>query len=93
MKFNWLSGTMNASVKVTGLEYRFNCETIFGESVCTVGDEFEEGVTFTGGNPAVLKFEAAPTAVSGPFFPCGTSAKLSVEFDVVTPKPLYVSNT
>ncbi|HEU5062516.1 MAG TPA: hypothetical protein VFT79_05105 [Solirubrobacterales bacterium] len=92
MKFNWVSGTMDASVTTTGLEYRFNCKTILGEVSCTYGGEIKEKTTLTGGNPAVLKFEAAPVTASGGL-PCGNQAELTGEFDVTTPKPLYVSNT
>jgi len=93
MKFNWTSGTMNASVRTTGLEYSFTCQTIFGPITCAYGGEIKEGITLTGGNPALLTFKEAPVPKTSGTFLCGTQAKLSVEFEVVKPTPLYVSNT
>jgi hypothetical protein len=92
MKFNWTSGTMNASVTTNGLEYSFTCETALGQVTCAYGGEIKEGATLTGGNPAVLTYKEAPVPKTAGNFLCGTQAKLSVEFEVAAPKPLYVSN-
>jgi len=92
MKFNWASGTMNASVTTTGLEYSFTCETALGQVTCAYGGEIKEGTTMTGGSPAVLAYKEAPVAKTSGSFLCGTQAKLSVEFEVAAPKPLYVAN-
>lgn len=92
MKFNWTSGTMNGSVTSQGPEYSFHCNTIlFGTHTCVFGGEIKEGVTLTGGNPAILAINEAPVEVTGSTFPCGSQATLSVEFEVEKPNPLYVS--
>lgn len=93
MKVNWTSGTMNGSVTSQGPEYTFTCSTIFGKIDCAYGGEIKEGVTMTGGNPALLTFKEAPLAKTSGFEGCGTQVKLSVEFEVAAPKPLYVSSS
>jgi hypothetical protein len=93
MKFNWVSGTMNATVTSEGPDYRFVCSgPIFGTHHCTFEGDFQEGITLTGGNPAILAFKEAPVQQVTGGLPCGTEARLNVEFEVSTPKPLYVSN-
>jgi hypothetical protein len=88
MKVDWTKGTMNGTVKVTGLEYAFTNGTN-----CRYGGEIKEGVTMTGGSPALMTFKEAPVPkISGGFL-CASAAKLSVEFEVTTPKPIYVSNS
>jgi len=82
MKFNWTSGTMNASVTTTGFSHQFGeCKFL--------GEEIKEGTTLTGGSPAVLTFKEAPMKAEG----CGMSGKFSGEFEVLAPKPLYVSSS
>jgi hypothetical protein len=88
MKVDWTSGTMNGSVITTGFAYSFTCSGV----TCAYGGEIKEGTVLTGGNPAVLAFnKASVPKISGGFL-CGTAAELSGEFEVSTPKPLYVSN-
>ena len=88
MDVAWTSGTMNGTVTTTGFSYRFTCSGV----PCAYGGEIKEGTTLTGGNPAVLVFkEASVPKIEGGFL-CGTEAKLSGEFEVSAPKPLYVSN-
>jgi hypothetical protein len=82
MKFNWNSGTMNAAVTTNGFSYQF-AECRFW------GEEIKEGTTLAGGSPAVLTFKEAPVKPEG----CGTTAKFSGEFEVLAPKPLYVSSS
>ncbi len=88
MKFNWISGTMNGSLTTNGFEYGFTCSSTY----CVYGSEIK-GSTLIGGNPASVAFaEAAIPVVSGSGLACGKTAKFSGEFEVSTPKPLYVSN-
>ena len=89
MKINWTSGTFNGTITSSGPEYSFNCA---GET-CAYGGEVKEGVTLTGGNPAVLTFKEAPLPKTGGSIFCGSYAKMSVEFEVAAPKPLYVSSS
>ncbi|HEU4739732.1 MAG TPA: hypothetical protein VFS54_11735 [Solirubrobacterales bacterium] len=84
MKFAWTSGTMNGSALTSGLDYTFDGTG----GPCRYNGEVKG--TLTGGNPAVLDFNEVPVTVSGSG--CGTTATFDGEFEVSTPKPLYVSN-
>lgn len=92
MRFNWLSGTMNAAVTVEKFDFSFYCaSTGIG---CTFSGKITKGVTLTGGAPAVLTFnEVSLPKTAGPIGICGTSGTLSAKgnFGGLF-GPLYVSN-
>ncbi|HEY8502167.1 MAG TPA: hypothetical protein VIL21_05740 [Solirubrobacterales bacterium] len=91
MKIDWTSGTMSGTGVAEGVQISWGCDFKGGPD-CAYGGAVNEGITLTGGNPAVLSFEKAQLAkISGGIF-CPAFGRLSVEFDVVSPTPLYVSD-
>jgi hypothetical protein len=64
-----------------------------GKFVCTVTCEYEASslaLTATGGNPAVVKAEKASFKKKGGSFLCPATATWTSQYEITTPKPLFV---
>ncbi len=95
MRFDWINGTMDSSVVAKGMEYTLDCTTLYAGFKCAWAGEMTKGITLKGGNPAVLVFKEAPLPkAAGTTYPlCGTEVRVSGEYEVAAPNPLYVSSS
>jgi hypothetical protein len=85
-----IAGSANATVKSTGTEVTTSCSTIFGEVHCIYKTEASDLGTLEGGNPAKLKVstELLRLTTSGL---CNEGVALwESEYEVSSPKPLFV---
>ena len=89
-EIHWIAGTDNGTLTSNGAEATVNCSTIFGSVHCIYASSNSHAGTLTGGNPAkekvVLEIPRLPTSGF-----CAEEAKLTAEFEVTSPKPLYVA--
>jgi hypothetical protein len=82
-------GEHNGTVTSTGSITRI--KALFGSLSCDYGGEIHEGLTLTGGNPAILMATATVHLVKETgFISCPETAIWHGEYEVTSPKPLYV---
>jgi hypothetical protein len=82
-----IAGTMNGNETATGVEVETE---LFGVK-CLYGGTMSSGFTVIAGNPAKgIAKEAAIPKLGGSFL-CPATAKLNAEYEVLAPKPLYIS--
>jgi len=82
--------TDNGVLTSSGTEITESCSTIFGKVHCILVTEATTLGTLTGGNPAEIDANAnMPRKPTDEL--CAGEAKLTAEYEITTPKPLYVS--
>jgi hypothetical protein len=84
-----ISGTENATITVKEVQFWFRYTEGSGESswckIKTPAGGVDFGVLFGGPSPTIAVNASFPAS-----FSCGTTVKISGEYDVTSPKPLYV---
>jgi hypothetical protein len=85
-----IAGTDNGTLTSTGAEATVSCSTIFGTVHCIYASNNTDAGTLTGGNPAKEKvtMEVPRLPTSGL---CSEQATVTAEYEVTSPKPLYVA--
>ncbi|HEY6731113.1 MAG TPA: hypothetical protein VI039_08825 [Solirubrobacterales bacterium] len=104
LELHHVSGTDDATVTSSGTRMRTNCSTIFGPVRCTYATENTDLGTLQGGNPAKLPINATVKIVPESDPICGVpfvnekeelefkpEATWTAEYQVTSPKPLYVT--
>jgi hypothetical protein len=90
LSITWISGTHNGTLKSTGSETTVNCSTIFGNVHCIYVTNNTDIGTLTGGNPAKVDANAEiPKLTTNSL--CSEQSTWTAEYEVTTPKPLYVA--
>ncbi len=85
-----ISGTDNGTVTSSGAEVTVTCSTIFGTVHCIYASEGTDVGRLTGGNPAKEKVTiSVPRLATNQI--CDEEAVLIAEYEVTSPKPLYVA--
>ena len=82
--------TDNATVTSTGLEITTGCSTIFGPVHCIFKTNKTDLGTLKGGNPAKLQINASLEGVTTAGL-CTNEVSWLVEYELTTPKPLWVA--
>jgi hypothetical protein len=95
LEFEHIASSANATAKSTGTEITTSCNTVFGNVHCIYKTEATDLGTLEGGNPAKLKVSVElPRLATNPL--CGKAgepefpAKWEAEYEVSSPKPLFV---
>jgi len=93
LELEHIVSTTSATMKSTGTEVTTKCETIFGPVHCIYKTEATDLGTLEGGNPAKIKISGANVPFLATDTRCseGTeSAKWDAEYEVTSPKPLFI---
>jgi hypothetical protein len=92
--FHWDSES-NASVTWQGFEVAIGSSNsgTSGESsaACVYGGEATQGITLTGGSPALLEMTTTVTRISGNPLICSATQVWHAQFEVTSPKSLFAS--
>jgi hypothetical protein len=83
---DWTSGSSGA-LTLSGFETKAEC----GGKECIFGSGVSEGITLSGGSPAAIKAVAAPIPKKSGIAECKSTSEWSAEYEVTTPKPLFVA--
>lgn len=86
----WLAGTHNGTQRSSGSETTTTCSTLFGNVHCIYTTSNTDLGTLTGGNPAKLDASAEVGRLTTNAA-CAEKALWEAEYEVTTPKPLYVA--
>jgi hypothetical protein len=89
LELEHIASTANATVKSTGTEVTTNCNTIFGTAHCIYKTEATDLGTLEGGNPAKLKVSVELPRLATSSL-CNEKSLWEAEYEVTSPKPLYV---
>jgi hypothetical protein len=89
LELEHITGTINATVKSSGTEVTTQCSTIFGNVHCIYVTSATDLGTLEGGNPAKLKISAEIPREATNFL-CNEESRWEAEYEVTSPKPLYV---
>ncbi len=93
LELEQIASTNNATVKSTGTEVTTKCETIFGPVHCIYKTEATDLGTLEGGSPAKVKVSGANIPRLATDTRCNEGsegAKWDVEYEVTSPKPLFI---
>ena len=84
-----IAGSNNATAKSTGTEITTQCSSILGPVHCIYKTEATDLGTLEGGNPAKIKVSAEPPRLATDAA-CEEKAPWEAEYEVTSPKPLFV---
>jgi SH3-like domain-containing protein len=93
LELKGLASSVNATVRSTGTEITTLCNTISGEVHCIYKTEATDLGTLEGGNPAKVKISGAEIPRLTTNTRCnegGFTTKWDAEYEVTSPKPLYI---
>jgi len=82
-----IASSVNGSWKVGAIKWSFICG---GFIKCTYTIPANSTLTFEGGNPATIRMKNIKLQIEGGS--CGTTATVSGDFTVTSPKPLWVTD-
>ncbi len=88
--FSHIAATDNGTLTSNGAEITGSCSTIFGTVHCIYVTESTDMGTLEGGNPAKIKSSAANIPRLTTHVLCAEEASWDAEYEVTSPKPLYV---
>ncbi|HET7511074.1 MAG TPA: fibronectin type III domain-containing protein [Solirubrobacterales bacterium] len=90
LTFSHIAASDNATLTSNGTEATATCVTIFGNVHCIYKTENTDLGTLEGGNPAKIKIEAKniPRLTTNGL--CAEKAGWDTEYEVTSPKPLYI---
>jgi hypothetical protein len=86
----WLAGTHNGTQRSSGSETTTTCSTLFGNVHCIYTTSNTDLGTLTGGNPAKLDASAEVGRLTTSAA-CAEKSLWKAEYEVTSPKPLYVA--
>jgi hypothetical protein len=90
LEIHFIPTTDNGTVTSSGLELTTTCTNIFGTAHCIYKTSSTDIGTLEGGKPAKLKISAPLTRVTTSAI-CEPVGAWEGEYEVTTPKPLYVA--
>jgi len=90
LELEHVAATTSATAKSTGTEITTECSSVFGKIHCIYKTEATDLGTLEGGNAAKLKISEAnvPRLATSAF--CAEKALWEAEYEVSSPKPLFV---
>jgi hypothetical protein len=91
LEIHHIATTDNGTVTSSGLELTTNCNTMFGVLHCVYVTNNTDIGLLEGGSPAKLKISTKELKYKEGHEFCEETASWTAEYEVTTPKPLYVT--